>query len=159
MSPEICIVVDNRITPKFRQRGKADALHSAEGSNPRSLAAVQRGNHRGLRTRHVSTGRTWELGRSDTLLNESRSKGNRVINVPGLADWRPLAPARSEERGGGEVPEGEAIRRSPRDGVLEVLADHSTDGRSTGRNLAVREGGEVRHKRPAVGKVKPGTTL
>ncbi len=61
-----------------------------------------------------------------------RSKGNRVINVPGLADWRPLAPARSEERGGEEVPEGEATSRSPRDGVLEVLAEHSTDGRTTG---------------------------
>jgi len=38
--------------------------------------------------------------------------------------------------------------------MLEVLTERSTDGRSTGRNLAVREGGEVRHKRPAVGKVK-----
>jgi hypothetical protein len=37
---------------------------------------------------------------------------------------------------------------------LEVLAERSTDGRSTGRTLAVREGGEVRHKRPVVGKVK-----
>jgi hypothetical protein len=133
LSPEICIVVDTRITPTLRHRGKADALHSAEGSNPRSLAAVQRGYHRGLRTRHASTGRTWELGRSNTLLNESRSKGNRVINVPGLAERNPLAPAKSEEKGGREVPEGEAIRRSPRDGLLEVLAERSTEGRTTGR--------------------------
>ncbi len=155
LSPEICIVVDNRITPTPRQRGKADALHSAEGSNPRSLAAVQRGYHRGLRTRHVSTGRTWELGRSNTLLNESRSKGNRGINVPGLAEWRPLAPVKSEERGGREVPEGEAIRRSPRDGLLEVLAERSTDGRTTGRKpgRSGRRGSETQATRCREGEV------
>jgi len=88
LSPEICIVVDCRITPELRQWGKADALHFAEGSSPRSLAAVQRGHHRGLRTRHVSTGGTWELGRSNTLLKASRSKGSRVTNVPGLAEGK-----------------------------------------------------------------------
>jgi len=88
------------------------------------------------------------------LPQTSRSKGSRVISVPGPATRRPPAPAGSEERGGREVPKGEVTSRSPRDGMLEVLTEHSTDGRSAGRTLAVREGGEVRHKRPAVGKVK-----
>ena len=102
LSPEICIVVDSRITPELRRWGKADALHTAEGSNPRSLAAVQRGYHRGLRTRHVSTGRTWELGRSNTLLKASRPKGSRATNVPGLAEGKsmpwPGAKKRTTER-------------------------------------------------------------
>ncbi len=98
LSPEICIVVDTRITPTLRHRGKADALQFAEGSSPRSLAAVRRGHHRGLRTRHVSTGRTWELGRSNTLLKASRSKGSRGINVPGSAAGKSSAPVESEGR-------------------------------------------------------------
>ncbi len=155
LSPEICIVVDNRITPKFRQRGKADALHTAEGSNPRSLAAVQRGYHRGLRTRHVSTGGTWELGRSNTLLKESRPQREPGYKCSRLGSREVVCPCRERRKSDREVPEGEAIRRSPRDGVLDILAEHSTDGRSPGRILAVREGGEVRHKRPVVGKVKP----
>lgn len=32
LNPEICIVVDDRITPKVR--GKVDALHAAEDSSP-----------------------------------------------------------------------------------------------------------------------------
>ncbi len=158
LSPEICIVVDTRITPMLRQRGKADAVHLAEGSNSRSLAAVQRGYHRGLRTRHVSTGGTWELGEIQHSPQKSRPKGSRVRNVPGLTTWEVVCPCRERRKSDGEVPEGEAIRRSPGDGMLEVLTEHSTEGRSAGRNLAVREGGEVRPKRPAVGKVKSGTT-
>ena len=42
-----------------------------------------------------------------------------------------------------------------RNGHVEVLAEHSTDGR-TGK--VDREGGEVMPKRPAAGKVKPGIT-
>ena len=154
LSPEICIVVDCRITPALRQWGKADALHVAEGSSSRSRAAVRRGHHRGLRTRHVSTGGTWELGEIQHSPQRCRPKGSRVRNVPGSATWEVVCPCREQRKNDGEVPEGEAIRRSPGDGMLEVLAEHSTDGRSAGRNLAVREGGEVRHKRPAVGKVK-----
>ncbi len=98
LSPEICIVVVSRITPALRQWGKADALHVAEGSNPRSLAAVRRGYHRGLRTRHVSTRGTWELERSDSLLKASRSKGSRGINVPGSAAGKSSAPVESKRR-------------------------------------------------------------
>ena len=42
----------------------------------------------------------------------------------------------------------------PRDEHLEVLADHSTDGRECG--CLDREGGELRPKGPTVGKEKPG---
>ena len=98
LSPEICIVVDTRITPTLRRRGKADALHAAEGSNPRSLAAVQRGYHRGLRTRHVSTGRTWELGRSNTLLKEAGRKGAGLEMSQARQCGKSPAPAESEGR-------------------------------------------------------------
>ena len=98
LSPEICIVVDTRITLELRPRGKADALHVAEGSNPRSLAAVQRGYHRGLRTRHVSTGGTWELGRSNTLLKASRPNGSRGISFPGSAEGKSLPLPRAKKR-------------------------------------------------------------
>ena len=154
LSPEICIVVDSRITPTLRQRGKADALHLAEGSSPRSLAAVRWGHHRGLRKRHASTGRTWELGRSNTLLQEAGRKGAGVEMSQARQHGKSSCPCRERRKSECEVPEGEATNRSPREGMLEVLTERSTDGRSTGRTLAVREGGEVRHKRPAVGKVK-----
>ena len=62
----------------------------------------------------------------------SRSKGSRVRNVPGSAAWEVACPCRERRKSDGEVPEGEATRRSPRDGVSEVLAERSTDGRSTG---------------------------
>ncbi len=38
-----------------------------------------------------------------------------------------------------------------------VLVEHSTDG--LGREPEDREGGELRPKEPAVGKVKPGMTF
>ena len=98
LSPEICIVVDCRITPALRQWGKADALHLAEGSNSRSLAAVQRGYHRGLRTRHVSTGRTWELGRSNTLLKEAGRKGAGLQMSQARQHGKSSAPVGSEGR-------------------------------------------------------------
>ena len=40
--------------------------------------------------------------------------------------------------------------------ILEVLADHSTDGQGC---TTVREGGELRPKGPTVGKEKPGITF
>ncbi len=155
LSPEICIVVDTRISPTLRHRGKADALHTAEGSNPRSLAAVQRGYHRGLRTRHASTGRTWELGRSNTLLKEAGRLGAGLEVSQGSAARKSSAFVEIEESATERYRKARQYVRSPRDGMLDVLTEHSTDGRCTGRALAVREGGEVRPKRPAVGKVKP----
>jgi hypothetical protein len=98
LSPENCIVVDTRITPELRRWGKADALYAAEGSNPRSLAAVRRGYHRGLRTRHVSTGRTWELGRSNTLLKEAGRKGAGVEMFQARQCGKSSAPVENEER-------------------------------------------------------------
>ena len=44
-----------------------------------------------------------------------------------------------------------------RDGLLAVLADHSTDGRE--RKAPGREGGEPTSQEPTGGKVKPGITL
>ena len=94
-------------------------------------------------------------GRSNTLLKESRRQREPGYKCSRLVRREVVCPCRERRKSDGEVPEGEAIRRSPGDGMLEVLTERSTDGRSTGRNLAVREGGEVRHKRPVVGKVKP----
>jgi len=47
-------------------------------------------------------------------------------------------------------------RERTRDGLLAVLADGSTDEQV---KLPVREGGEVRPKRPTGGKKKPGITF
>jgi hypothetical protein len=44
-----------------------------------------------------------------------------------------------------------------RDGLLAVLADHSTEGRN--EVASDREGGEPMSKEPTVGKVKPGITF
>ncbi len=157
LSPEICIVVDSRIDTTPRRRGKADTLHAVEGSSPRQPAAVLRGHHRGLRPGHASTGETWELGRSDALLEPRAGTWETGLKISQAQRRKPSASAESESKGGSEVPDGEATNRSLRDGVSEVLVDHSTDGRAKVRTLPVREGGEVRPKRPAVGKVKPGS--
>jgi hypothetical protein len=98
LSPEICIVVDSRITPSLRQRGKADVVHCTEGNNPRSLAAVRRGFHRGLRTRHVSTRGTWELGRSNNLLKAAGRKGAGLEMSQARQHGKSSAPVESEER-------------------------------------------------------------
>ncbi len=99
LSPEICIVVDRRITSTPRRRGKADTLQRVEGSSPRRPAAVQWGHHRGLRPGHASTGETWELGRSNSLLKTSRSGEPGYKCSPGSAEWKRSAPAESERKG------------------------------------------------------------
>ncbi len=160
LSLEICIFVDRRITMTPRRCGKADTLQRVEGSSPRQQAAVLWGHHRGLRPGHASMGETWELGRSNSLLKPSRSKGNRVRNFSRLDRVEASRPCRERRKEiAEEVPDGEATNRSLRDGVSEVLVDHSTDGRAEVRTLPVREGGEVRPKRPTAGKVKPGITF
>ncbi len=99
LSPEICIVVDSRITTTLGHRRKADALQRAEGSSPRQPAAVQWGHHRGLRPGHASMGETWELGRSNTFLKTSRSVGNRVRNVSRLGRVEAIRPCRERRKG------------------------------------------------------------
>ena len=99
LSPEICIVVDSRITTTPRRRGKADTLQRVEGSSPRQPAAVLWGHHRGLRPGHVSTGETWELGRSNMLLKTSRSMGNRVRSVSRLGRVEAIRPCRERTKG------------------------------------------------------------
>jgi hypothetical protein len=155
LSPEICIFVDIRITPELRPRGKADALQLAEGSNPHSLAAVRRGYHRGLRTRHASKGRTWELERSNTLLKASRLNGSRVINVPSLAEGKSLPWSGVKKRATERYRKARQYVRSPRDGMLEVLTERSTDGRSSGRNpgRSGRRGSESQATRCREGEV------
>ncbi len=51
------------------------------------------------------------------------------------------------------IPKSERAREEH----LAVLVDHSTDGQK--EVISGREGGEVRPKRPTVGKVKPGATI
>ena len=153
LSPEILIVVDSRINPKLRRRGKADTLDFVEGSNPRWLAAVRRGYHRGLRTRHVSTGRIWELGRSNTFLKRSRSMGAglEMFQARQRGSRLPLSRAKEERLRGTGRRSGE----SPRDGVLEVLAERSTDGRASGRipGRSGRRGSETQATRCREGEV------
>ena len=149
-SPEIHLVVVSRITMTPRRRGKADTLYLVEGSSPRQPAAVLRGHHRGPRPRHASTGETWELGRSDTLLERSRSKGNRVRNVSRLDREEAIRPCRERTKGMAErYRTARLTNRSPRDGVSEVLVDHSTGGRSRGQNplRSGRRGSDVQATR------------
>ena len=98
-SPEIYLVVVSRIIMTPRRRGKADTLHLVEGSSLRQPAAVLRGHHRGLRPGHASTGETWELGRSNSLLETSRFKGNRVTNVSRLGREEAIRPCRERRKG------------------------------------------------------------
>ncbi len=56
----------------------------------------------------------------------------------------------------GKVSGSEGQPEATRDGLLAVLAEHSTDGC---QHFGIREGGEVKPKRPTVGKAKPGTTF
>lgn len=150
LSPEICIVVDSRISTTPRRRGKADTLHAVEGSSPRQPAAVLRGYHRGLRPGHVSTGETWELGRSSAFLKTSRSTGNRVRKVSGLGSEEATRPCRDRRKGMAErYRTARLTNRSPRDDALEVLVDHSTEGRSRGQSpiRSGRRGSEVQATR------------
>ena len=50
---------------------------------------------------------------------------------------------------------GDKRKRGTRNGLLAVVADHSTDE----LEKPVREGGEPMHKGPTVGKEKPGITF
>jgi hypothetical protein len=90
------------------------------------------GHHRGLRAEHVFKGVAWKLERANCLLVQSK-----CIRYLGRI-------ANSEQT---------------RDGLLAVLADHSTEGQM---RLSDWEGGEVRPnpaRRDTVGKEKPGITL
>ncbi len=150
LSPEICIVVDHGITTTPRRRGKADALDAAEGSSPHQPAAVLWGHHRGLRPGHASTGETWELGRSNSLLKTGRSLGNRGTNVSRLGRVEAIRPCRERRKGIAErYRTARLTNRSPRDGALEVLVDHSTEGRSQGQSpiRSGRRGSEVQATR------------
>ena len=160
LSPEICIVVDSRITTTPRRRGKADTLHAVEGSSPRQPAAVLWGHHRGLRPGHASMGETWELGRSNALLKTSRSMGNRVKKISRLG--RAEAIRRCQERKKGMAERYRTARltnRSPRDGVLEVLVDHSTEGRYRGQSpdRSGRRGSETQATRCREGETRSGS--
>jgi len=99
LSPEIYLVVVSRITMTPRRCGKADALYVVEGSSSRQSAAVRRGHHRGPRPGHASTGETWELGRSNTLLKRSRFMGSRVRNVSRLDRVEAIRPWRERRKG------------------------------------------------------------
>lgn len=150
LSPENCHVVVSRITSRLRPRGKADALARAEGNNPRQRAAVQRGYRRGLRTGHVSKGEAWELGRSANLLNKRAGRWEAGQKITPARPWKLSARGRERiKRESCEVPAGEATNRSPRNGVSEILVDHSTEGRSRGHSpiRSVRRGSEVQATR------------
>ena len=97
-SPEICIVVDSRITLRCKPKGKADALERAEGSNPRKRMAVRWGFHRGLRPGHASTGETWELGRSDTLLEPKAGTWETGLKIAQARQRKPSATAEIERK-------------------------------------------------------------
>lgn len=150
IEPRNKLFVVSRITMTPRRRGKADALDLAEGSSSRQPAAVLWGHHRGPRPGHASTGETWELGRSNTLLKRSRSVGSRVRNVSRLDRVEAIRPCRERTKGIAErYRTARLTNRSPRDGVLEVLVDHSTEGRNRGQSplRSGRRGSEVQATR------------
>ena len=150
LSPEIYQVVVSRITMTPRRCGKADTLDVVEGSSSRQPAAVRRGHHRGPRPGHASTGETWELGRSNTLLKRSRSVGSRVRNVSRLDREEAIRPCRERMKGIAErYRTARLTNRSLRDGALEVLVDHSTEGRNRGQSplRSGRRGSEVQATR------------
>ncbi len=110
-------------------KGKADALQYVEGSRP--VCAMV--------SIQVTTG----------VYEQS-------MYLKGwLGNWRePTVSlyARRYVRYRGRIADSEQTR----DGLLVVLADNSTDGQMCSSD---REGGEVRPKRPTVGKEKPGITF
>ena len=99
IEPRNELFVVSRITMTPRRRGKADALYFVEGSSSRQPAAVLRGHHRGPRPGHASTGETWELGRSNTLLKRSRPVGSRVRNISRLDSEEAIRPCRERRKG------------------------------------------------------------
>ena len=155
LNPEICIVAGSGI-------GVVRGAESRRIASTGRQQTVQRygelgGPRRGLRTGHAHTGVTRELGRASCLLHS-------IAGRPGVpADqepWRRRGARDSLRRrarrfGGGNTNRTDTgvgtgrERGANRPGWAEaVLANHSTD-----------EGGEVRPKRPAGGKVKPGMTF
>ena len=104
-----------------------------------------RGHHRGLRAGHAHTGVVWELERTAISLRRIPGWANRYTREarrwPG--ELHLLASAANESgstQGIGDRAQGEETR----DGEAVVLADHSTEGRSSGKaakvgNLSLRD--------------------
>jgi len=78
LSPEICIVVDDRITASFFSGGKADAVNEAEGSSPGHAKASEQ-DTTGVEEQGMSSkGVAWELGRATCLLDNNPETAYRV---------------------------------------------------------------------------------
>jgi len=138
--------------------GKADSFEPLEGMSPDVLWQTSR-HHRRLRAGHVHTGVARELERTANSSWESNrtSTANRFNKRPGVCRYSHSLHAsdrrtRTETGACGGI--GKRVTsEATREGEAVVLADHSTEGRASGR-----EGGEARPKRPTGGKVKPGIT-
>jgi hypothetical protein len=132
LSPEICIVVDTWITPMLLAKGESRRFVCSgrqQSSFARCGATRTPPGSKNSACLYKEDLGTREIQRSP---QRSRHHGSRVINVPALAVGKSSAqPRASKERRRGT---GRRSGESPRDGVLEVLADHSTDGRTPGHS-------------------------
>ena len=132
LSPEKGIVVDTRITPELRRRGKADALEFR--GRQQSLIASGGALRIPPGSENTACLHKEDLGTREIQHSpqRSRSKGSRVRNVPGLAKGVSFALPRAKKEAAERYRMARPCR-SRRDGVLEVLAEHSTEGRYPGR--------------------------
>ncbi len=146
-----------RISPRQRTQSRRC---EASGRQPSRLRqGKQAGHHRGLRTRHVFTGVTRELGRASRLLgSHRRSRGDRRNQHPGI--WWPTPPAdelalaqagqdtkkSASTQGTGWEPKANRSGRTK-----AVVATHSTAGRGA---TSARKRGEPRPKGPTIKAVR-----
>jgi hypothetical protein len=107
-----------------------------------------------------SRGQRGNLGEPTVSLPQVRRRGTDDKQEPGQRVGK-LQPTRRTEKDGTRTKEenaryrGTSESKGTRDGLLAVVAEHSTDELAS----PVREGGEPRPKGPTVGKVKPGITF
>lgn len=148
-----------RISPGNRNESRQVPVLGRPQSSPRQ--GERRGHHRDLRSGHVSTGVTRELGRTSRLLgNNRRSTGDRRNQHPGVCRWMRTAnepnPAQARRntkesastQGTGREPQANQPGRTK-----VVVATHSTAGLGAER-LSDRTRGEPRPKGPTITAVR-----
>ena len=157
MRPEICrVVVHRERKPTACTRWKAavrDALRRAFRTPPGSETRAC--SHRGSLE-------TWE-SQWFPCIESGVGVPTSEVKTPGAG--RRLSPLRRalHEQGTQSKTSDTRYRgrrgrtERPRDGLLAVLADHSTDGREPA--VPGREGGEPMSQGPTGGKAKPGITF
>jgi len=141
-----------RIEPGNRLESRQYAVTGRQQSCARQGERV--GHHRGLRTGHVFTGVTRELGRASRLLGNNGRQGDRPNQHPGIRQATPLTDELTpvgtgkdtkpdaSNQGTGREPKAHRPGRTK-----AVVATHSTAG--TGAR-PFRKRGEPRPKGPTI---------